>query len=203
MVETNGTVVSAKQKTVDDRKQIAALDAQFFREDAMRRVESLSQFAQSAWKGLMIVNGGAIVALFTLIGGGHAEPDPAKLWWAFGAFVLGLGGTLGSNIAAYLCQSAYLRLSASSAWNAQEIMHDGSPRWDEEKEHRSGSIWEVVSLAGAGLGLGCFLLGAWLALDAGLAGGFRCTENPKVDVGLVHAPDARVRPTLPEPKTQF
>lgn len=151
----------------DDRK-IAALDQTFFQSSAMIRLESISNFAQSLWKSLMIVNGGAIVALFTLIGNSDLAVDKFWLWWAFLTFAIGLGATLLSNFGAYVTQSAYWQHDMSGAWNAQEQMHGRPPKWVKEVAHSSslGTMFEWGALGSAILALAAFLVGSWCALKA-------------------------------------
>ena len=152
----------------DDDRKIAALDQHFFQSSAMIRLESISNFAQSLWKSLMIVNGGAIVALFTLLGNSDLAVDRYWLWWAFFMFAIGLGTTLFSNLTAYVTQSAYWQQDISGAWNAQEQMHGRFPKWEKNVNRSSaiGNVFEWTALVSAIIGLAAFLGGSWCALTA-------------------------------------
>lgn len=152
----------------EDERKIAALDQTFFQSSAMIRLESISNFAQSLWKSLMIVNGGAIVALFTVLGNSDLTVDKFWLWRAFFIFAIGLGATLISNLGAYVTQSAYWQQDMSSAWNAQEQMHGRQPRWEKEVDRSSslGAMFEWSALGSAILALIAFLVGSWCALNA-------------------------------------
>jgi len=167
---STGSSVEKPSERPQPERDIAAHDHTYFREDAFRRLDAISQYALAIWKGLMIVNGGAIIALFTLISAGSVKLNGAPLWWAFASFGLGVALTLFSNLAAYICQSSYMRQGAQTAWNALEHMHDRPGRWEPDKEYRMGAIWEYIALGAAGLALVCFVAGSWLALEAGLAG---------------------------------
>ena len=48
--------------------EIAKLDYEHFKADALGRFNSVDEFARGALRGLTLGNGGAIVALFTFIG---------------------------------------------------------------------------------------------------------------------------------------
>lgn len=128
----------------------------YWREDAIRRVESLSQFAQALWKSLMLVNGGAIVAILTFIGNTKITVDPASIWWAMACFVVGLAATMFSTLAAYICQSGYMRGSAESLFG-------------EDTPTNQGEGWEWAAIAGIGAGIACFLVGSFIAMSAVLA----------------------------------
>lgn len=153
------------QLTDADRK-IAEVDSAFWREDALKRLDGASGYAQAVWKSLMLMNGGAIVALFTLIGNSGAAVERYWLWWAFGSFVLGLASTLGSNATGFVCQSYYMHQSTKRAWNAQEIMHSRKPVFDEKKPGVLGELWEIVSIVLAVCALLLFIVGSGFALAA-------------------------------------
>jgi len=154
--------------STDDDRTIAALDRDFFQSSAMIRLESISNFAQSTWKGLMIVNGGAIVALFTLLGNTTVIVERTGLWWAFLLFSFGLAATLFSNLTAYVTQSAYWQQDMGGAWNAQELMHGRAPKWEKDVRRSAslGQFFEWVALISAVLSLLAFLGGSWCALQA-------------------------------------
>lgn len=152
----------------DGDRKIAALDQSFFQASTLIRLESISNFAQSLWKGLMLVNGGAIVALFTLIGSTNQAVDRSWLWWAFFIFAAGIGSTLISNLTAYVTQSAFMQQDMSGAWNAQEQMHGRPPKWIKDVERSSvyGTVFEWIALGSATVSLIAFLAGSWCALNA-------------------------------------
>lgn len=116
----------------------------------------------------MLVNGGAIVALFTLLGNASMKVDAARIWYAFFAFALGIFATLASNLVAYITQSAYFQQDTSSAWNAQELMHGRPPKWQKalDREIKIGGFTEWTALVAAVVGLLAFLVGSMLALSA-------------------------------------
>ena len=155
----------ATQPPSPEDRQIAALDIQFFRDDANVRLESLSQFAQAIWKGLTLVNGGAIVALFTVLGNVDLAVDKTKLWWAFAAFAVGLITNLASVLFAYLTQSAYWKQSVHSVWNAQEIVLGRPHKYDTEKIFGIGSKAEWIAFCLAIASLLGFVCGSMFALQ--------------------------------------
>jgi hypothetical protein len=84
--------------------------------DLHERVRFSVTFADNALKALMLVNGGAIIGLFTFIGNTAGKPgllamDATGLWVAFGVFVAGLVLALVAHLGAYASQDLYMRVS--------------------------------------------------------------------------------------------
>lgn len=163
-------------------KAIAQLDVELFREDALKRVDLAGHTAMAAWKGLTLVNGGAIVALFTLVGSGAISVDAGAIWRAFTAFVIGLAMALSSNICGYYGQAYYLQLSLEQLWNAQDRMHGREGGRSLERSNKRGTISEYLGIGTAITSLVAFVAGAAFALSAGLsqAADAPSTPAPKV-----------------------
>lgn len=75
----------------------------------MERVRTQTVLAEKLLAALLLVNGGAMVGLFTFIGnmqkrGLSLRLDTALLWWSFWGFVLGLVATLTAFAMAFLSQ---------------------------------------------------------------------------------------------------
>lgn len=105
------------------------------------RLKYAQDFAHAALRGLMIVNGGAIVALFTFIGETAAEFDRTLIWRAFFAFAMGLAFTLAATIAGYFSMgNAYQDRSRGANW------------------------WENLGIGLVILAMAAFLLGSGFAL---------------------------------------
>lgn len=74
----------------------------------------------------MLANGGALVALFTLVGGaGAIHFDMPLLKWAFGAFAVGLGLTLAAHMLAFLSQDRFLDASRLNAQRYRDAIVTG------------------------------------------------------------------------------
>lgn len=150
----------------DLNRENARLNYEAMTADAMKRIEYQVAFAENALKGLMLVNGGAIVALFTFIGNtGSLAPDTNKLWWAFGSFAGGLVFTLIAYFGACLSQGYFYQTSQAEAWNFQSRMVEG--RWgtnDHIGPFNRGLRAEAAGTVSAALALLAFLAGAIFAL---------------------------------------
>jgi len=149
-------------------RAIAELGVHLFREHALKRVDLAGQTAMSAWRGLTLVNGGAIVALFTLVGSGNVAVEAGAIWKAFAAFSVGLTLSLSSNICGYYGQAYYLQLSLKQLWNAQNRMHGRPGKRVPEKGSLRGSIAEYIGIGAAIGALISFVVGASFALSAAL-----------------------------------
>ncbi len=77
-------------------------------DDFKLRHEAAVAYAQSALKTLVLVNGGAIIALLTFIGNQGGQFDPRGISWSFVWFGLGLSFAIGAHFPAYLSQIRYL-----------------------------------------------------------------------------------------------
>jgi hypothetical protein len=147
---------------------VAGEDADRFHQDAIARLPLATDIALSALKALMLINGGAIVALFTFIGNTQPERyDLVSLKAAFWWYIVGLGATTAANIGGYVCQSYYFQASVSQSWNAQARQHGTEEKWKAaaNRETVIGSAAEWTALAAVTLALSAFGAGSWRALD--------------------------------------
>ena len=148
------------------RQEAARLDYEMFRQETSDRLKYQVDFAQSTIRGLTIVNGGALIALFTFIGNTGARFDPSPLWWAFALFGCGLAGTLGAAIAAGFSQGSFMIAKFRQALNAQAIAVDSGETWDFETPYYRAQRWEIAGIAAAVIAFCCFIAGSGLALKA-------------------------------------
>lgn len=156
--------------TADDeqRRTEARLDYESLTADASERLKMQAEIAQAIFRGLTLVNGGAIIALFTFIGNSELTYDATNIWWAFGCFVLGLASTLVAIMAAFRSQSCYMKSSQYEAWDKQRLMlnlplRNPGPR-DYLAEYRSGEIAEYVAIGTVSIALIAFVIGSAFAL---------------------------------------
>lgn len=147
-------------------------DYEGYKRDEEQRVQFQHDFAQSALKAGVIVNGGAIVALFTFLGHDKAVISGEWLWWAFFAFAVGLACSLFAYVGAFMSQSDLMNLSAhqaSASRNAMGLLPENPEQAKTEDKYRKRGerfVWLSVALAVVSL-IG-FVGGAGFAL-AGLA----------------------------------
>lgn len=138
----------------------------FLLKDAETRLGFQHDFAQSALKGLILINGGAIVALLALVSQPALEVDRSQLLAAFASYAGGLVFTITGYIAAYLSQAWLMRgaILSSSKLHAQAIgfeeERDSGP--DEKKGERAIAI----GIGSATLSLAGFIGGSMMALSS-------------------------------------
>jgi hypothetical protein len=148
------------------QRHVAQLDYELTRQDALERLRFQAEFSQSAWKGLTLVNGGAIIALFTFIGNYHHGTDPTRIWAAFACFAGGLALNLASIMTGFLSQSYFMKSDVSALWNKQAEMHGYEPQHRETqgREFGMGNLWWRIAVGACSLSLAAFIVGSGLAL---------------------------------------
>jgi hypothetical protein len=147
-------------------RHIAALDFELAKLDVLERLKFQASFAQSAWQALTLVNGGAIVALFTFIGSAKPHLDQTRIWAGFVCFAVGLSFNILSILTGFLAQAWFMKATTSSAWNKQAEMHGYQPRYTAEvqRELGWGNIWEGLAICAAVVSLISFIVGSGFAL---------------------------------------
>ncbi|MDE1967506.1 MAG: hypothetical protein KGI92_01250 [Alphaproteobacteria bacterium] len=110
-------------------------------------------FANSAIKLLVLVNGGAVIAILTFLGNLVAKQDSdtavvGASGFAITYFVVGLAAAVTAAAAAYLSQVCFTELST------------------EKRKKGWGNLFRAIGLATALVSLICFSVGAWVASDA-------------------------------------
>ena len=119
------------------------------KELALETYRSLLSLATEALRALLLLNGGAIVAMLGYLG--QAE-DPAQLAVRAGLpmkwFVTGLVATMSAFLFAYLCQNAMHSLDI------------------EEPTKVPPSWWQLATVLACIAGLSCFGRGAFAAIAA-------------------------------------
>jgi hypothetical protein len=177
-------------------RSIAALDFELAKADLLERLKFQGTFSETAWRSLTLVNGGAIVALFTFIGNAKPSIEESLLWWGFGCFVLGLALNNLSIMGGFFAQAYFMKSSISDAWNKQAEMHGLAPQHATQyaSEMRTGERWEVFAIGGCVLSLVAFIAGAALSLAA-------VTMKEAAPSFHQQAPGSRMQITLPETLT--
>lgn len=156
----------------------AADDRELARAEVLERIKIQASIADAALKSVILVNGGAIIALFTFIGNvgtkGVIRVETGALWTAFAIFIGGLVSALVAHLFAFLSQERFYRGSMMEIWRAQRVIHDGERPTghteDELREHGNGQACLMIGVVLAMLSIACFTVGSWFALSGVLAG---------------------------------
>lgn len=157
----------------EPRRRIAELDYASQTAEAAERLKFQISLVDRGIQSLMLINGGALVALFTLLGSkAPIHLDTRLLWLAFAAFAGGLALTLLANLGAFVSQWQYYVTCQYAAWDAQKIMVSAPSTYDTAIV-RAASIGFVAQMAGtvsAVLALVAFVVGCGLAFAGVLPG---------------------------------
>lgn len=156
---TNPT--SQKTYLQDD---VARSDIENYRQEMADRLKFQVDFAQALLKNLTLVNGGAIVALFTFLGHDGNRFIIKLLWWSFTFFSIGLASALAAFIAAFYSQLFFMNATAFQMWNSQLQILGHSERHDQRPDYEKGDCALKVGVALAILSLVTFVIGAAFAL---------------------------------------
>jgi len=152
----------------DSRRAIVARELPLRAAEMQARQRNQEQLALAAFRGLTIVNGGAIVALFTFIGNDSQVFDAHMAWWGFSFFVAGIALVLAATLLAYFAEGYYADLQFQQVWWAHAVLNDRDPSYSEEKGkrvRRIGDILNYSSLCFAVLSLLSFVAGAACVLS--------------------------------------
>lgn len=146
-------------------KAIARLDYDAGRAEAAERIKHQIDLAAKGLSGLTLINGGALVALFTLIG---SKPEIAIsmhfLWAAFACFAAGLASTIVAYFGAFVSQGQYYEVAETKSWNDQRIMFGLTAIVDPAPSLRRGLFAERLGVGSAVLALVLFIAGSGFAL---------------------------------------
>lgn len=150
-------------------KKVLELEHAGFRQESFERLRMQESLAQACFRSLVLVNGGAIIALFTLIGSNAAiarqAPGPT-LWLAFAAFAAGLAATVFGNAAGFAMQVHYATMTERQMWNKELELAGRPPAYDVERSLYSGDWWQKAAVASVALALAFFGIGAALCFLA-------------------------------------
>ncbi|MEL7188016.1 MAG: hypothetical protein AAGK17_00570 [Pseudomonadota bacterium] len=129
-----------------------------------------SKYAQelivSGFKSLFLANGGAILALLTVLGNSEASVEVGPLSWSFGCLSVGLtAAMIGQWCAAYQASNGSISLwleslKALPSSDLNELQSLGNPYDQRSKFFGLGAKTGVV------LSLASFITGIFVALDA-------------------------------------
>jgi hypothetical protein len=131
------------------------------------------ELASIGLKGLLLANGGALVAMLTFVGNYDQQPLViASLWLAFAMFVVGLVGTLAAIVFGYFAQG---HATAASEAGAEKIFFgelrnhpqvENLKTAEELKHIASGGILRTVAIVFALLSAAAFAGGAGFGISS-------------------------------------
>lgn len=151
-------------------RDINRRDYEGHQSDAVQRLQFQHDFAQSALRTLVLVNGGAIIGLFTFIGNGRAAFDGAGLKCAFAWLVVALFLSMFAYFGAFYSQANYMNASAYAAVASREALgnleRDPNNRRQQDRLRFWGDVCIWLGIGSAFASLGSFALGSWFALSA-------------------------------------
>lgn len=155
--------------TLEDAWQQSAELDEYNREirEAEARLGFQVEYSQSLLKSLLWVNGGAIVALFSLIGlGEKAGFQIEKIFYSFAFFSAGVAAILFAYICAFFSQLFFMESSLRAAWNHRAKSAMQKPNDDPLPALKKGNWSMLAGVVTATLSLVFFLIGAAYALRA-------------------------------------
>lgn len=130
------------------------------------------EFSSIGLRGLLLVNGGGIIALLTFLGQQKAaSAGGGFLWGAFILLGLGLFTGLLSIVLSYMSQTQVSSQVYDSAEKIYFHQIGDTVRYEEykaseEKARKASNVWNVSAIAGAVLSALLFLAGSFSALNA-------------------------------------
>lgn len=152
-----------------DLRRALELEHAAAKEEALERFRSQQGLAEAAFRTLVFANGGAIVALFTLIGSNASiarTADSPVLWGAFASFAAGLAVTVAALICGYFMQVNYANATVSQMWNKSLEIAGQRAQNDPDREIARGSKWELAAIILTVAGLAAFIGGSALCFFA-------------------------------------
>jgi hypothetical protein len=120
----------------------------FEEEYILETYKSLISFGTESIKALLLLNGGALIAILAYLGDSHTKPDFCKLEISIGSFVAGISFCAISFFFAYRVQYVLLN----------ELM----------ARHKAGRhvTWLTIAFITLFLSLACFICGAYFGTNA-------------------------------------
>lgn len=137
--------------------------------EAAERLRFSVAFAQSGLQALTLINGGALVALFTFVGSATAlKFNFHAMWLAFACFAAALVFTMIAYLGAHLSQDQFHVSSLHGAWQLEQQLTDVAETYDPVPAYRIGTISQIIAIGASLLALAGFIAGAGFALSGAL-----------------------------------
>lgn len=152
----------------EQKREMARLDYEYHRQETTDRLHIQEALGTGALKALVLINGGAIVALFTFLGNADADRisfDSDQVWVGFGLFVGGLVAAVCAQIAGYFMQARFGVATTHEMWNAQAKSLGAEPQYDATKPYRDGMVCQGFAIFLVVAALVAFCAGAATVLS--------------------------------------
>jgi hypothetical protein len=151
----------------DSAKESRQAYAAYLLEDAIARLRFQHEFSLAGFRTLILINGGAIIALLTYAGNVLSRGTAANLRGAFLAYVGGLVATTAAYIFAYFSQGLFMDATGLSAIGVLGI--SGEPEKQQtkiKKGTKRGNWCLLTAIVLTVLGLVGFVAGSAFAMAA-------------------------------------
>lgn len=136
-------------------------------EDARLRGRQVVDLALLGLRSLLLLNGGAVVSLFTVLG--HLSDltiAQVRLWVAFGSYAFGLVAVLLATLLGFLAENEFMQEDFLRAARTYFEAAGMQPRSDISYRVVEGKRMWTIAVIFAVLSLGLFVLGSGFALSA-------------------------------------
>ncbi|MFA7506363.1 MAG: hypothetical protein WCZ28_16815 [Burkholderiaceae bacterium] len=139
-------------------------------DDAANRVRWQHEFSLAGIRTLVLINGGAIIALLTYLGQAGTRLSAERLEASFFAYVVGLVATVVAYLLAYYSQGAALNAAFAQAQVLLGLAHDEESiaklQKGAESALRQGRRLILGAVISAVIGLTGFVIGSGFAMLA-------------------------------------
>lgn len=155
--------------TPEDREiELAKLEHEQLKQEFSDRLRIQEGLGSAGLKSLILVNGGALIALFTFIGnvgssGAIANVD--HVWIGFACFVAALAAAIAGQVTAYFMQAQYGVATTHEIWNAQSRIVGKPAPYDHRTPHSVGSAFMIATVVLVIASFVLFCTGAGFALS--------------------------------------
>lgn len=150
----------------DAKREAARQEYEAQTAETHARIQYQIDYSKTLLNGLMLGNGGAILALLTFIGNTGSKVAPSAMQCAFGFYATGLAFVFIAYIGAFFSQYFFYNGAQAMAWNAQAEALGSEPRYDILTDQKRGTISMGVGVVFCFLSLISFICGSVSALDA-------------------------------------
>lgn len=147
-------------------RKIAELDYESAKQEVYERIKFQVDFAQSGLKNLIIINGGAIIALFTVLGHNGIDISQKIIWWSFLSFSIGITASICAYVAAFYSQLHFMNSTIQEMWNSQAKMFGRTAACDISVDHGKGMNALKAGVVSMFTSLLAFIMGAGFSLSA-------------------------------------
>lgn len=118
----------------------------FYTEDAADRLRFQHEFSVAGFKTLILINGGAVIALLTFAGNATDKIAATSLRWAFAGYIAGLTAVVLAYLFAYFGQAQIMLHSASAAYEAMGVEEPNQQLQDRRERRANVCIGLAISL---------------------------------------------------------